>query len=830
LPAEDLTDVAQTKPGPSNELGIGRSILQFRVPIGFLLIAVTVFMAYWAAHVRIATRFENFFPSNHPNTLLYRQYHTHYGGAQTLAVMLRVKHGDIFNYATLQKIEDITRAVNILPGVDHNEIFSLASYRVSFAQAVPGAIITRCYMYPKVPQNQQQLDELKHNVFAHREPVAGLVTQDNKGALITASFSEGALDYHDLFDKIQRIVQRYSDQNTEIYVSGQPVISGWGYYYLPRISAIFFTSLSLMVIILYLSLGHRSSWWAPLVTGSFSALWGLGFVSLMGYNFDPVMLVIPFILTARDLSHGIQWQGRYYDELDRLDDKILACATTTDVMLPPGLLSILADIAGIIFISFGGIPVLKEIGLGGAVWLASSLTMVFVFQPIFMSFLPRPRIRDSWLRSSRRQRQSRFRWLIDWLIGLPVTAGLARSALLVAGALFIVWGAVSGQRAHVGYETPGTPLYRQDAKVNLDTAEIGKFFPTDEGWVVLSTPDYPDPESGLGPEVLRMSDDLGAYLLGRGDVLATVSFASVIKPLNSMFHNGYPKFIAIPTGFEQSKFQRTSVGIELGGNLWFMYLGGTAPGEMERFFAYSPHVNSSCIRLLLPDHTYSRLNRLRDDIRTFVERRISPDPQLRKVKMQYLGGEAGLFLAANDVLKQLDFINITFVLLVIFVCCAFTFRSLTAGALFIVSCVMANFGAFVYMNARGIGLTIDTIPVISLGIGLGVDYGIYTVARICDEVAGGANIEDSITTALRTTGAAVFSTFAVMVGGILPWAFSPLLFHNEMSVLLIFLMATNMIAGVVILPAYIAWRKPAFVTRYLRPAVPTAQAATAAGE
>jgi len=139
---------------------------------------------------------------------------------------------------------------------------------------------------------------------------------------------------------------------------------------------------------------------------------------------------------------------------------------------------------------------------------------------------------------------------------------------------------------------------------------------------------------------------------------------------------------------------------------------------------------------------------------------------------------------------------------------------MTAGALFIVSCVMANFGAFIYMNARNIGLTIDTIPVISLGIGLGVDYGIYTVARIRDEVMGGASVDEAVETALRSTGASVFSTFAVMIGGILPWAFSPLLFHNEMSVLLIFLMATNMIAGVLILPAYIAWRRPRFITRY----------------
>jgi len=673
-------------------------------------------------------------------------------------------------------------------------------------------------MYPRVPDTQQELDELKHNVAAHHEPVEGLITYDNKGALVRASFNEQGLDYKALFDGLQAIITKYSDDNTEIYVAGQPVVSGWGYYYLPRITVIFVVSIVLMLTILYLSLGQRSSWWAPILTGSFSAIWGLGFVSLMHYNFDPVMLVIPFILTARDLSHGIQWQGRYYDELDRLDDKLLACATTTDVMLPPGLLSILADIAGIIFISFGGIPVLKEIGLGGAVWLASSLTMVFVFQPIFMSYLPRPRIRESRWRSQRAEGQQRgmFGRFLDGLVQVPVTPGVTRSALLAGGAIFILFGVVSGQRAHIGYETPGTPLYKPDSKVNQDIAQIGKFFPTDEGWIVLSTPNYPDPQSGIGPETMRMTDELGTYLVSRGDALAVVSFADLaIKPLNMMFHNGFPKFRSIPNG------------TQLGGNLWYMFMAGTAPGEMERFFAYTPKMTSSCIRVYLPDHTYSRLNRVRDDIATFVAQRVSIDPRLDKVGVRYLGGEAGLYLAANDTLKELDFINITFVLLVIYLCCTFTFRSPVAGALFIVSCVMANFGAFVYMNARNIGLTIDTIPVISLGIGLGVDYGIYTVARIQDEVMGGATIEEAITTALRTTGVAVFMTFAVMIGGILPWAFSPLLFHNEMSVLLIFLMGTNMIAGVLILPAFIAWRRPRFIARYEKKRASQAAAASA---
>jgi uncharacterized protein len=783
--------------------GPGKYIIRYRAPIGLALIAITAFMGYWAANARVATEFDKFFPANHPDTLLYRKFQNQYGGAQTLVLLMRLKHGDIFNYKTLKKIQDLTFKVDTLPGVNHTEVFSLASLRNVYAKALPGAIISTCFMYPFVPKTPEAIAKLKQTVMSHRESITPFVNYDNKGAVITAAFNERGLDYGELFDGIQKLVRTYQDDNTAIYISGLPVVAGWGYYYLPRITLIFFFSIALMLGILYFSLGQRSSWWAPILTGSCSAIWGLGFMSLMGYNFDPVMLVIPFILTARDLSHGIQWQGRYYDELDALDDKTLACITTTDVMLQPGLLSIFGDIAGIIFISLGGIPLLKEIGLGGTVWLAGSVTMVFVFQPIFMSYLPRPTIKQRWWQRETAALKG-LQAFVRWLIRIPITPGALRGALLAAGGAFIIWGIASGQRAKIGYQHPGTPLYKPNAKVNRDMETISHYLPTDEGWVVLHTPNYPDPQSSLAPNVMRMVNDMADYLMVRGDVVGVVSFGGVgMTPINQMFHNGHPKYRNIPDS------------IKLAGGLWYMFLGGTAPGEMERFFAHSPDMSSSCIRLFLRDHTYDRLNRVRADLETFVRTRVRTNPNLSQVQVHFLGGDSGLYLAANDVLYKLDLINITFVLLVIYVMCSFSFRSLTAGVLFIVSAVMANFGAFIYMNARDIGLTIDTIPVISLGIGLGIDYGIYIVARIRDEVMGGATIEDAIETALSTTGAAVFSTFAVMVGGIVPWAFSPLLFHNEMSVLLVFLMGTNMIAGCLILPAFIAWRRPRFISRYL---------------
>jgi len=786
---------------------IGIFVIRFRVLIGLLLLGISAVMGYYCTQVRIATDFVEFFPIKHPNVQLYDQWKK-YGGAQTLAVMVQVKHGDIFNVTTLTKIQGIQRDVDKLPGVDHNEVLSLASYRVSYAEASPGSLTIKPFMFPNVPTDKAGIDDLKRHVFSNRARISQLVSDDNKSSLITASFNERGLDYKVLFDDIQQIVKKYQDPDNQIFVAGEPIVRGYGYFYEPLIRTLFLIAVGVMIIILYITLGQRTRWWAPIVTGTLSAIWGLGFVGFMGYNFDPVMLVIPFILTARDMSHGIQWQGRYHDELDRLGDKIAACEATTDFMLPPGLLSILADIAGIIFISFGGIPVLQHIALAGSVWLAGSLTMVFIFQPILVSFLPTPKVKHHKGTGSESSLMHGLRGFTDWLVRIPVTAGPARTLLLIGAGVFLIAGITASVRQDIGYKTPGTPLYRPTAKVNRDIVAVGQKFPLEEGWIILTTPSggmagtsstSASEQSVLAPRVLRMVDDMRDYMLADPRVRQVVSFSSTISyPFNQMFHYGHPKYLGDPES------------MELSGNLWFLYLNGSAPGELERYISNRSN-DDTCVRVYLKDHTFNTLNDVRDRIADFVNARVRTDPNLSRVHVEYLAGIAGLYQAANDVLYRLDFINITFVLAVVFVFCVVSFRSVTAGFMFLFSCVLANFGAFIYMGIRGIGLTIDTIPVISLGIGLGVDYGIYTVSRIRDEVMGGMMVEEAIVLALKTTGLAVFSTFMVMIGGIFPWIFSPLLFHNEMSTLLIFLMATNMVAGVLVLPCYLQMRRPAFL-------------------
>jgi len=778
--------------------GLGHLIINHRHWIGALLLAATALMAVAALKVRIATDFVDLFPRDHPYVKLYERY-LHYGSAEKVVFVLHVKHGDIFNPDTLARLQNIQDDTERLPRIDHDMVFSLASYMTSYASAVPGGIRWRNYIDPQVPETPKEIARLHELVRIHFSELRTLVSPDYKSAAVVGTLLQGnAEDYTALFAAIQAIVKRNQDANNKIYLAGEPVVRGYGYYYFGTIEGIFCLSIGLMVLALYFCLRQSGSWWVPAVTGSFSALWGLGWVGLRGYNFDPLMLVVPLLLTARDISHGVQWQRRYYYLLGQTGDSTRACILTTNYMLPAGLLAIMADIAGIVFISFCGIPALEHIAQAGTVWLAASLTMVFVFQPVLMSYLP---ARESVppARNYPRAREIGYR-LAHW----GTEPGPGRAALIIGSLAFLIWGLVSGLRARVGYFAPGTPLYKATSKVNRDLAQVERNFPTDEGWAVAAVPNASDKPAGQRPlsvndlRVLRMQVALRDFLLENPVVRDVQTLANdAIIPSQPLLYDGHPKFHGLPS----------SNHVVLYSVMMFMH--GKARATLEQF----SFRNTTCIRVILKDHTAASLNNLLKALGDFQRGYLAHHPDLRGLRLEYLGGIAGLYAAANDVLFRLDMRNIFFVLTCVFVFCTIAFRSFSAGLLFVGACILANFGAFIYLQLRHIGLTIDTVPVISLGIGLGVDYGIYTVSRLRDEVRSGMGLVNAAILAKQSTGGTVLMVFTIMIGALVPWMFSPAQFHTNMSLMLALLMLLNLIAGVVVVPAFITWLGISFVTR-----------------
>src|SRR5215831_2829614 len=189
---------------------IGHVVLGYRREIGGALVFATLLMGYAAAGMNVSTRFMDFFPTDHKNVALSKHFN-YFGGDKILVLMIQVKQGDIFNVDTLRKIQRITFEIDWLPGVNHLEVFSLSSYRIAYVRAAPGALYVKPFMYPSVPDNQREIEAFKHSVFAHRELVRHLISDDNKSTLITATFNEDRFDYSELFADIQRIVRKNQD-------------------------------------------------------------------------------------------------------------------------------------------------------------------------------------------------------------------------------------------------------------------------------------------------------------------------------------------------------------------------------------------------------------------------------------------------------------------------------------------------------------------------------------------------------------------------------------------------------------------------------------------
>jgi acyl carrier protein len=174
------------------------------------------------------------------------------------------------------------------------------------------------------------------------------------------------------------------------------------------------------------------------------------------------------------------------------------------------------------------------------------------------------------------------------------------------------------------------------------------------------------------------------------------------------------------------------------------------------------------------------------------------------------GGLMGILAAVNDEVERGHVANILLIFLVVFTFVSVSYRSATAGAVIVFSLANGTILSLFYMALRGTGLNINTLPVQSVGVGIGVDYAIYITDRIRQEYSWCGDLNEGIRRAIRTTGMAVTFTATTLVGGIGAWAFSNLRFQAEMAQLLSILMVVNMVGAILIVPSWFSILRPAF--------------------
>ena len=368
-------------------------LFALRKPILALVFLLTIGFAVQIPALKIFTDFEGLLPQDNPFIKTHNEIRGLFGGANVLTVAVEVENGTIFSNENLQLIDRVTQAVDNLPGVNHNLVSSFTHRTSRFISLTEeGNVRSEVYFNPALlPMNDEQLAIMKAKVQIDPRMFGILVSPDLKAALIKGQFVDGQLDYLGIFKGLQAVRDKEVKAGIKIHATGQPALTGWVYSYLPQSLTVFAYTAVIILLLLMVYFRRFYGVLLPLVGITLSAIWGLGYIVLLGYHLDPLMLVIPFLIAARSMSHGIQIVERWYQELDRLKDGHKAAEATLTEMFHPGSLGITCDAIGLLLLVTGSVRINFELGVYTALWAFSGILNVLVTIPLILSFLPTPK-------------------------------------------------------------------------------------------------------------------------------------------------------------------------------------------------------------------------------------------------------------------------------------------------------------------------------------------------------------------------------------------------------------------------------------------------------
>jgi predicted RND superfamily exporter protein len=767
---------------------LGRTLIRWRVAVLTLVAVATAFFAYHAMQLQLLSRFDELLPANHPFVGVHRKFAKSFGGANTVLIMVRVRQGDIFNVKTLDKIWAITEEIDKIYGVNHYQIESLAHRTNRTLRVAAGGLMEMTPVMMGRPKTQADVDGIARIVHASQNLYGVLVSLDNRAALIRASFIEGIIDHRKLFEEIQnKIVKPFSDDNTEILVAGEPQLYGWVYQYAGQVYWILFATAVVAWVLLYLYFRDWKGALRPTISGLIAAIWGLGFIHLIGFSLDPLTLVIPFFITARAVSHSAQMHERYYEEYEASGwVKDEAIVRSFAALFVPTLSGILTDALGVLAILLVPIVLLQKLALTASFWIAAIVVSELFLNPVVYWYLSPPE-REM---VEQRQQGAFQRWMNA--VAAAIVSPTGRRISIAVWVVVMLASPLLFTQLVIGDSEAVTPLLRRDSPYNFAHKEIQDEFGGIEPLIIVA--EAKKPGAMRLPHNVKVFEKFQRYLERDPEVGASFSFVDVITTMAVFVNEGEPKWGVVPTDASRVSF------------LFGAFFQGTSYAETARFM--DPDFNNTALFFYCRNHRGPTIRRIIARAEEFIKENPLEDAQFRLA-----GGIIGVLAAANEEMVRNDVILNVVGYVTIFLVVCLTYWSVAAGFYLIVPLLIANEVVNAYMGGRGIGINVQTLPVVTVGVGFGIDFAFYVVSRVREELATRGSVEDATREALRTAGKAVTFTALTMIAGILFWSFSSIRFDADMGLLLALWMAVSFLASVTLLPACLVTFQPAFLRK-----------------
>lgn len=749
-----------------------------------LFVLGTLLMAAAASQLRIDAGFTKQLPLQHEYMKTFVQYQQEFGGANRVLIALSARSGDIFTPEFFAALREVTDEVFFLPGVDRALVSSLFTPNTRFTEVVEDGISGGNVVPADFEPTPEGLETVRRNLL--KSGVVGrLVANDFSAAIVSAELMEvdpttgKRLDYIAAAQQIEKIRERFDAMGeasaVDIHIIGFAKVIGDVAQGASRV--ILFFGIALLItalLVFFYSQSFRLSM-LPLVCSLAAVVWQLGLLSLLGFGIDPMSILVPFLIFAIGVSHGVQMISAARAEIHQGADALGAAQMAFRRLLLPGGIALISDTIGFVTILLIKIRVIQEMAITASLGVAVIILTNLVLLPVLLSFM---RFDDAFrLRMRRRAEHLEPVW------SLLTPFATRRRAVVVIGVCVVLLGvgAWKAQGIRIGDLHRGVPELRASSRYNQDSELISSHFSI--GVDILTVIAETRPEGCIDHGVITTLDEFAWRMVNVPGVQSVIALSEVAKVINAGWNEGSLKWRVLPR--DQSVLVQSVSYVP------------TSSGLLNADCSVMP------VMIFTADHKAETIDRVVAAVKEFERGHGREDVRLRLAT-----GNVGVMAATNEAVRSAQYPMLLWVFVAIILLCLITFRSVRGTLCVVLPLGLVSLLAYALMAMLEIGLKVSTLPVVALGVGIGVDYGIYIYSRLQSILAQGVPLREAYLETLRITGNGVLFTGITLATGVATWIFSPLKFQADMGLLLVFMFLVNMLGAILLLPALAAWLLP----------------------
>jgi predicted RND superfamily exporter protein len=771
-----------------------------------LCLLLTALFGWHATKLRLNASFEKTIPTQHPYIANYLANQGNLAGqGNALRIAVETTSESIFDKDYLLALQKLSDEIYLLPGVDRPFMKSLWTANTRWVAVTEDGLDGNTVMGDSYDGSPQALAEVRANVERSGE-IGQLVAADFKSSIIFVPLLDKnpktgeKLDYGELGRQVEALRTKYENERVKIHVTGFAKVMGDLIAGMRQVLAFFAVALVICAAVLYGYTRCVRSTLLVVACSLVAVVWQFGLLALLGYALDPYSVLVPFLVFAIGMSHGAQKMNGIMQDVGRGTHKVVAARYTFRRLFVAGLTALLCDAVGFAVLALIKIQVIQDLAAVASIGVAVLIFTNLVLLPILLSHLgvsSRAAARSLRVDTTNgAERGWLWRQLDRFTQRAPAFAALATGVLLAAG------GYLVSLHLKVGDLDPGAPELRADSRYNRDNDYVTRHYAAsaDILVVMVATPE----DQCTRYETLAKVDRLARRLEQLPGVEATNSMAALSRLAMVGYNEGNLKW-----------YELIPNAAALGG------VQTRAPREL-----FNQGCSFLSLYVYLKDHKAETLTRVVDEAESFIATENgAPRPAQRTedaadTRFMLAAGSAGIAAATNIVVHQAMREMLLWVYGAVVVLCFVTFRSWRAVACAVLPLALTSILCEALMVALGMGVKVATLPVIALGVGIGVDYALYVLSVMLARLRAGDSLSAAYLHALQFTGRVVLLTGITLALAVGTWAFSPIRFQADMGILLAFMFVWNMVGALVLLPAlaHFLLRPAAAPAPALRPA------------